>query len=503
MAKKRKAKTALIRVERSRAKIVNDLPLDIHEVIRKSLGYMQTVSYMEADKNGVMRRRLKQVINSKYHYLYRTFPDGMLERCKKVLQNRNYIVKILDKRPQLKVVNTAVVKRMGTFPIYLRPYQIDAVALGVYNPHMIFHVCTGGGKTAIFQAIAHVNDLKTLIIVNRDDLLLQHLSVLSKTMEHDIGVIKGNQVEFDKRICIATVQTVMSQLKRNRYKMNNFLKSIGYVVSDECHHAQSRTWGRVIKLCGNAIYKHGFSGSPWDFASSNMELEAVCGPIKCKVTTSDLIKLGYLAKPTITFHRYRGNEDQVGGDSLPIMYENAIVKNRKRNRAILSVVDHEYRVKEAKMLLVVHRIKHGYILADGLRKMGIHDREIGYLHGQKGRIVRQEGRREFERGDIRIMIVSQIWNEGIDIPSCDVLVKADSYGGGEVYDSEGVRNLIQQIGRVLRKPKKRGAQDVNTKKIHRVRIHDFADKQNKYVEKWTRNRYRTCKMEPEFDVRLK
>lgn len=272
------------------------------------------------------------------------------------------------------------------------------------------------------------------------------------------------------------------------------------ILVHNCHHSQSKTWRRIIKLCTNAMYRHGFSGTPWDHSSDNIELEAICGKIKYKITTSDLIRMGYLARPIITFHSYEGNEDPIESHSIPSMYEHAIVRNKTRNRAIVDVAMGEYE-KGAKLLLVINRIAHGEILAHELRKRGIHDREIGYLHGKRGRVVRMSGKKEFERGNIRIMIVSQIWNEGIDIPSCDVLVKADSYGGGEIQDSEGVRNLIQQIGRVLRKPIPKGAQDVDIETEHIVRVHDFIDKQNKYVENWTKTRYKTCKLEPEWIVK--
>lgn len=497
----KKEKRALIKIEKNTATIVNKLPSDIHDVLYRGMGYSQLISYMGTDKRGYRRRMLKNVIKSKYNYIKRTFPAGMVDRCVDLLQHRNFNIKILDKRPRFKVVNNQIVSRMASFPIRLRPYQIDAMAIGIQNQYMTFSVATGGGKTAILQAIAHATDLRTLVIVNRNDLLSQHVTVLRRNMEHDIGIIQGNKMDFDHQICVGTVQTIMAKLKSNRYKMNKYLKSIEYVVSDECQHAQSKIWKRAIRLCTNAMYRHGFSGSPWDHATSNMELEAICGKIKCKITASDLIKLGYLARPVITFHRYRGNGTPIDGPNLQIMYENTIVTNKTRNKAILDVVEKEYN-KGDKLLLVVHRIKHGEILAQGLRKRGIHDREIAYLHGSKGRVTRVHGKKEFERGEIRIMIVSQIWNEGIDIPSCDVLVKADSFGGGEVRDSEGVRNLVQQIGRILRKPVRKGAYDVDTTKEHRVRVHDFADKHNKHVEKWTRNRMRTCLYEPEWIVKV-
>ncbi len=507
---KKEKKTALIRVESNDSRLVSHIPADIQKKLANEMGYMQKGMAPVLTKNGKPLFRkgkivlaLQNKLKTKYNYMTGAFPTGMLDRCKKLLKGYGYKIKLLDNRPKLAVSEENILERMNTFPLTLRPYQIEAVSKGIYNPLMTFHMATGAGKTVVFAAIAHATQLKTLIIVGRGDLLEQHYKSFIKYFgEEEVGIIQQKTLEFDKPICIATVQTLMSQLKRHRYQVDKYLKSIEYVIMDECHHAQSNTWRRIPKLCTNAYLKHGFSGTPWDFSSANVELETVCGAIKTKVTASHLIKLGYLAKPTITFHRYRGHEDAVQGENFTEVYTRGIVENPKRNRAICDVVMGEYKTG-AKILLVVQRIKHGEILAQRLRKLGIHDREIGYLHGSKGKVIRQHGRKEFEQGDIQIMIVSNIWNEGIDIPSVDVLVKADSYGGGDIYESEGVRNLIQQIGRVLRKPVPKGASDVNIEKEHTVRIHDFGDKHHRFLENWTRNRLRTVKMEPEFDVQIR
>jgi superfamily II DNA or RNA helicase len=494
-------KKALIVVEKNKARIVNDLPPNIHRVLTRNLGYLKKVMVREKDHSGFYRNVLKNKLHTKFNYITGEFPVGLIDRCKKTLKQYGYKVKILYKYERYIVPDEQVIDQLKTFGTTLRPYQIDAVATGILNPMMTFHISTGGGKTLIFEALTHIINLKTLVLVNRGDLLFQHVKEFKKQFGDDIGIIKGNQLNYDKKINIATIQTLVSQLKRNRYQTEKFLNTISYIISDENHLAKSNTWKRIIHLCKNASYKHGFSGTPWDHGSQNIELEAVCGSIKVKITASDLIRLGYLAKPTIIFHRYPGNGDMIEGNNLHSVYENGIVNNTSRNKAIVKVVAEEYFDRNSKLLLVVNRIKHGHILSQLLRKMGIHDREIGYLHGSKSGIVRQHGKKEFERGEIRIMIVSQIWNEGIDIPSCDVLVKADSFGGGEIYESEGVRNLLQQIGRILRKPIPEGFDDVDTETPHHVRVHDFTDRQHRFLENWTRNRFRTCKIEKEWIVK--
>jgi superfamily II DNA or RNA helicase len=375
---------------------------------------------------------------------------------------------------------------------------------------MTFSMATGSGKTILFSALAFGMAMKTLILVNRQDLLLQHFKTMKEIFpENMISMIHDKSTNYDAPICIGMVQTINARLKQGgeraknpRYNVTKFLESIEYVISDECHHSQSKTWKRIVRLCKNKRYHHGFSGSPWDRGSSNLELECICGSIKYKITSSELIEQGWLARPHVIFHEY-DNTNYISGDNFQTLYENAIVKNQKRNKAITKVIIDEYNNTDRKILVIVNRIKHGHILTSMLRKGGIDDRELGYLHGSKGKIIREKGKEKFEQGKIRILITSNIFNEGIDIPSCDVLVKADALGGGEsVYESEGIRAFVQQIGRVLRKHPGRDGENIDVSKDHVVYVHDFIDKQNQYVEQHTKNRIRTCRQEKAFWIQV-
>lgn len=377
-------------------------------------------------------------------------------------------------------------------------------------------VAHNSGKTVVFGALALGMGLKTLMLINREDIMTQHYNTMKKIFPPgSVGIIQGKRMDFDAPICVGMVQTINARLKQKgerannpKYHMTKYLESIEYVISDECHHSQSKTWKRVVRSCKNSRYHHGFSGSPWDRGSANLELECVCGAIKYKITASELINQGWLAKPHIFFHKYEGNDKHITGGNFQDMYTNTIVKNKKRNKAVVKVILDEYNNTDRKILVIVNRINHGHIISDMLREKGIDDRQLGYLHGSKGKIVREKGKAKFEEGKIRILIASNIFNEGIDIPSCDTLIKSDALGGGDnVFESEGIRSFIQQIGRVLRKPQKddggdKKTTDVDTRKEHVVYIHDFIDNQNKYVEYHTKNRIFTCRQEKAFQVRV-
>ena len=484
-----------------RTKIVGNVPDDLEISLPNLLGYKVKMR----DQYGQMTQRL----NTKYNRLDQSIPVGLTDRLIKTIEDFGYETKTLDKRNLNLIDIGIVIVNMKKFPFNLRSYQTKAFLEGVDENLMTFSMATGAGKTIVFGALAYGMGIKTLILVSRGDLLTQHYNTMCKIFDpKQVGLIQGNKLQYDRPICIGMIQTLNARLKQKgeranspKYRATKYLESVEYVVSDECHHSQSKTWKRIVRLCKNKRYHHGFSGSPWDKGSANLELETVCGAIKYRVSASDLIKQGWLATPHILFHQYEGNDDPITGGGFQDMYTNAIVENKKRNKAIVSVVKDEYENTDRKMLVIVNRIKHGHIIAEMLRREGIDDRDVGYLHGSKGKIVREKGKKKFEQGKIRILIVSNIFNEGIDIPSCDTLIKCDALGGGDnVFDSEGVRNFIQQIGRVLRKPQRDGERDVDTGTEHIVYVHDFIDKQNQYVEKHTKNRINTCKYEKAFKL---
>lgn len=504
--------------DNAEARIVGSVPTKLEESLLYGLGYYKKVMVPQKGADGKMvylhgrpHFKLEDKLCPKYHRIKQTTPVGLLERMITCCRELDYPVKLTDERHKALLSVEDVRQGLRAYgPIVLRPYQVRAVLTGSQEPLMTFGMATASGKTQVFIALSDILGLKTLILVNREDILTQHITLLQDILgdRRTIGVIHGDTLDFKADVCVGMVQTIHARLQQKGKRlespaslMRQYLKSVGYLISDESHHGQSDTWRRASDLCYNARYKHGFSGSPWDAASANIELEAVCGPVKVKVTSSDLIKMGYISKPKITFHDYPGNKKrQLSQGNFQQVYSALIVDNQERNQAIVDIATKYHRDTNHKMLIVVNRIKHGGILTDMLIESGIDSREIGYLHGSKAGKIRQRGKEKFERGQIRILVVSQIWNEGIDVPTCDVLIKADALGGGDnIADSEGVRAFVQQIGRILRKPRPEGG-DVDTGTEHIVYVHDFLDGQHRFLLNWTNNRLRTCKMEDEFDV---
>ena len=289
-------------------------------------------------------------------------------------------------------------------------------------------------------------------------------------------------------------------VKKKNKEAVRYLESVDYLIVDEIHHViESKMMKQTIRKCKNTFARHGFSGSPYSLTVDDIELECVTGQPLSKVTLSRLIKEGWVSRPKVYVVNY--DSISVRAHNYQGAYSEGIVKNDVRNSVIVDIIMAEYEKTQKSILVLVRIIKHGLTLQEMLLNKHMAPEDLKYIHGSTPKFVRNEVKAALERNELRVVIASQIWNEGIDIPSVGVLVKADAGGGKDikVKEGKGVRSVIQQTGRVLRKPV--DGYDVNTKRENIVEIYDFYDDIHKDLLKHSINRMNTYKMEKEFIVR--
>jgi superfamily II DNA or RNA helicase len=104
------------------------------------------------------------------------------------------------------------------------------------NNRVLYQLCTGGGKTAIFSFLCkwwiENHDSNILILCHRTELIEQS----EKTL-HGIGigcetlVSKKRHMEHHSRSYVAMIETANNRLKKNPY----LFKNIGLLIVDECH----------------------------------------------------------------------------------------------------------------------------------------------------------------------------------------------------------------------------------------------------------------------------
>lgn len=489
----------IVTVDSSRGQIL-DCPKKVTDFLYKKLSYLsegcQFSDYFLSGRWDGYVRKFSRKTN--------TFPSGLLYRVLTNLKKLGYDFTLKDKRRLLDWDEDLVSSNIENFGYSLRPYQVDGLIKGITNPYMVFWWATSSGKTVLFSALISALKKKdfreTLILVSNRDLSSQHRRELGFMLDTEIGLIEEGRFE-PKKITVAVINTLWNRaIKKKEARVLKYLSGVDHLISDETHRIiDSKMFKQTINKCNNTMARHGFSGTPFSLTTDDLELESVTGPPLSRVKMSDLIDEGWVSKPEVSMIKY-DTQWMNGRASYPTVYRKQIVDNHVRNSLIVEIANDEF--DDDKIVLILVRIiEHGKIIKDMLIDRGIHSSYVKFIHGSSPDSMRLKVKELMKAGEARLVIASQIWNEGIDIPAIDVLIKADGGGGKEVSDGRGIRSVIQQVGRVIRKPIEEGMSDVNTELENIVRVYDFYDDVHKDLLSHSRNRLLTYKMEKSFIVR--
>jgi len=209
--------------------------------------------------------------------------------------------------------------------------------------------------------------------------------------------------------------------------------------------------------------------------NSDLLIDAYTGSRIVDISASDLIKLGYLS-PTkfllVPFSVLKSEESYINS------YEQFIVENRIRNELITNITNRIYSQNKS-CLIAVTRIEHGKTLEKMIRP---YIPEVVFTYGKIDSPERKEVLDKLERKELRCVIATTVFGEGVDIPSLDVVICAKA--------QDSVVNALQLAGRVMRlSPGKKCAYVV-----------DICDYGNKYFSDHTKNRISAYKREPEFQL---
>lgn len=235
---------------------------------------------------------------------------------------------------------------------------------------------------------------------------------------------------------------------------------------------------RKVKFNGKFLYDLSVDGNNNFFANGvlvhnsatallrsevdNMLVRGLTGEEIAGVTTEELINLGISARPSV----YLFDMNRFGNPILPkrhtfdVAYDTGIVNNPQRNTLIVDATKHFLGIGKS-VFIIVNRIEHGRILSEIFLRAGL---EVPFISGEENPIIIRSRLEEFEKRTLKCLVSSSISDEGIDIPSMDVLI----IGVG----NRSVLKTIQRVGRGLRR--KEVGENV-------VSIIDFIDSASPYL----------------------
>ncbi|MEC4682851.1 MAG: DUF3427 domain-containing protein [Nitrospirota bacterium] len=338
-------------------------------------------------------------------------------------------------------------------PLDIRPFpfqkeildslDVQRTRLGSFRNLIVS--ATGTGKTVIsaldFKRFLQTNPSATfLFVAHREEILSQSL--------HLFRTVLGNR-NFGE--CLTGSHSPQSMhslfMSIHLFHQRELWKFIppdfyDYIIIDETHHSEAPTYQRLLEHFSPKILL-GLTATPERMDGLNI-LRHFDNRIAAEIRLPEAISRGLLSP----FNYFGVSDDSIdyrelrwthgGYDSREL--ENVLTGNKVRSRLIIRAI-REYFPDISRIcgLAFCASIRHATMMACTLSEGGI---PAEVLSGETDRTHRQSAQDRLTRGEVRILCVVDIYNEGVDIPSVNTILF--------LRPTESLTVFLQQLGRGLR-----------------------------------------------------
>ena len=362
-------------------------------------------------------------------------------RKTKIEQENEFVPNSMQKRVLQKLKETRingnkkglVISATGTGKTYLAAMDIKQFfEINSNTENKLFEINDKKSKTS---------NIKYLLIAHREELLENAINVFSKILKIDkneFGRIYGGLKEIDKSIIFASIQSL-----RNCY--NEFKPSFfDYVIVDEFHHSMSDSYLKTLSYF-NPKFLLGLTATP-----KRMDGKDILSLCYYNVVDEIGIKEALEEDLIVPFHYFGVNDYTINYDNIPykngkynekILLENLLL-NTRTDYIVEKINKFGFDGDELSAVAFCQNIEHAFFMKEEFSKKGY---KSAVITANTSSNERSEILEKFKNKKIEILCVVDILNEGIDIPTINLLLFLRPTMSSTIF--------IQQIGRGLRKAK--------------------------------------------------
>lgn len=300
----------------------------------------------------------------------------------------------------------------------LRKYQeecVNKINKMKEGEKKIAFLATGAGKTIIMSYVASLEKGRVLICVDQSELREQIIDKLSIFIQREeIGSVQGKFDEVDKRVIVATRQSLIhgKSTRLDRMIANG---EFDMLQIDETHRAVGQVKKIIDKVGAKKVI--GYTATPF-----NKELLEVYSDFVYRKEIISLVEEGYLCSPrclTIYTNTSLDDVSTVGGEFNLGQLDNA-VNNNYRNKLIVNKYI-ELAKDRKKTLCFCTSIEHAEELANEFNKAGIVAKNIDSTLSPE---ERAKTIADFKKGKISVLTNIGVLTTGFDEPSVDCIIMA-------------------------------------------------------------------------------
>ena len=305
----------------------------------------------------------------------------------------------------------------------------------------LIHAATGIGKTYLAAFDSKTYE-KVLFVAHREEILKQAAeSFRNVRSSEDYGFFTGDEKCTDKSVIFASVATLgKTEYLNEKYFAPDYFN---YVVIDEFHHAVNNQYRKIIEYFKQQFLL-GLTATPERMDGKN--IYEICDyNVPYEISLKDGINKGML----VPFHYY-GIYDETDYTKLHVV-RGKYVEEELNKTYIGNVYRHDliykyyckYGSKQA--LGFCCSRKHAEEMAKEFSRRGIPSAAVYSNADGKFSMDRTEAIEKLESRKIKVIFSVDMFNEGVDIPSVDMVMF--------LRPTESPVVFLQQLGRGLRRSK--------------------------------------------------
>lgn len=362
-------------------------------------------------------------------------------RKTKIEQENEFVPNSMQKRVLQKLKETRingnkkglVISATGTGKTYLAAMDIKQFfEINSNTENKLFEINEKKSK---------ISNIRFLFIAHREELLENAMNVFSRILKIDkneFGRIYGGLKEIDKSIIFASIQSL-----RNCY--NEFKPSFfDYIIVDEFHHSMSDSYLKTLSYF-NSKFLLGLTATP-----KRMDGKDILSLCDYNVVDEIGIKEALEEDLIVPFHYFGINDYTINYDNIPykngkynekILLENLLL-NTRTDYIVEKINKFGFDGDELSAVAFCQDIEHAFFMKEEFSKKGY---KSAVITANTSSNERSEILEKFKNKKIEILCVVDILNEGIDIPTINLLLFLRPTMSSTIF--------IQQIGRGLRKAK--------------------------------------------------
>lgn len=305
----------------------------------------------------------------------------------------------------------------------------------------LIQAATGIGKTFL-AAFDSKKYEKVLFVAHREEILKQAaVSFQNVRNSKDYGFFMGTEKCTDKPLIFASV----ASLGKPEYLNEKYFASdyFDYVVIDEFHHAVNDQYRRIVEYF-RPQFLLGLTATPERMDGKN--IYEICDyNVPYEISLKDGINKGML----VPFHYY-GIYDETDYTKLHIVkgkYAEEELNRTYIGNAYRHELIYKYYCKygSSQALGFCCSRKHAEEMAKEFGKRGIPSAAVYSNADGEFSMDRAEAIEKLKNGEIKVIFSVDMFNEGVDIPSVDMVMF--------LRPTESPVVFLQQLGRGLRRSK--------------------------------------------------